>query len=197
MHKATRWSRRAIGLAAVAGLFFGTLAFGALADELGPPVGTKAPAIGERLDQTGKARTFADLVGRNGLVLLFNRSAGWCPYCQAQMIELNGGIKDIEKRGYRVAVLTYDSVDVLKDFATKRQIAYTLLSDPKSEVIDAYNLRDPAYKPGHRAHGVPRPITFVLDTTGTIKGKLYEESFKVRPPVTAIISKLDEVGPRS
>jgi hypothetical protein len=30
-----------------------------------------------------------------------------------------------------------------------------------------------------------------------IKAKLYEESFKNRPPVTAVISKLDELGGRS
>jgi hypothetical protein len=38
---------------------------------------------------------------------------------------------------------------------------------------------------------VPRPIIFVLDKSGVIKAKLYEESFKVRPPVTAVISTLD------
>ena len=164
--------------------------------DLGPAVGTKAPDIGKRLDQDGKPRTFAELYGRNGLVLMFNRSAGWCPYCQAQMIELNGGIGEIEKRGFRVSVLTYDTPEVLKAFAAKRQINYTLLSDPKSEVIDLYKLRDPQYQPGHRAHGVPRPITFILARDGTIRAKLYEENFKVRPPVTAIVNKIDEVGPR-
>ncbi len=169
---------------------------GASADELGPPVGTKAPAIGTRLDQDGKPRTFADLAGRNGLVLMFNRSAGWCPYCQAQMIQVNGGLAEIEKRGFRVAALSYDLPEVLKGFAAKRRIGFTLLSDPKSEVIDAYGLRDPQYPPGHRAHGVPRPITLVLDRNATILAKLYEENFRVRPPIEAIIGKLDEVGPR-
>jgi hypothetical protein len=44
---------------------------------------------------------------------------------------------------------------------------------------------------------VPRPIIFVLDSQGIIKAKLYEESFKNRPPVTEIISKLDALGGRS
>ena len=56
-------------------------------------------------------------------------------------------------------------------------------------MIDLYKLRDPQYPPGSRAYGVPRPIIFVLDK-GVIKAKLYEESFKVRPPVTAVISTL-------
>jgi peroxiredoxin len=136
-------------------------------------------------------------MGRNGLVLFFFRSADWCPYCQAQLIDVNGGVAEIEKRGYRVAGLSYDSPEILRAFTVKRHLTYTLLSDPKSEIIDRYKLRDPQYPPGSRAYGAPRPIIFVLDPTAVIKAKLYEESFKNRPPVTAIISKLDELGGRS
>lgn len=171
---------------------FATVA--ASAEDLGPPVGVTAPDIGTQLDQTGMPRTLADVMGKNGLVLMFFRSADWCPYCQAQLIDMNGGVTEIEKRGYRVAALSYDSPEILQTFTTKRKIAYTLLSDPKSEVIDLYKLRDPQYPPGSRAYGVPRPIIFVLDKQGVIKAKLYEESFKVRPPVTAVISKLDELN---
>jgi peroxiredoxin len=163
----------------------------ASAEDLGPPIGTKAPDIGTRLDQTEKPRTASDLMGTNGLVLMFFRSAEWCPYCQAQLIDVNGGNAEIEKRGYRVAALSYDSPEILRAFTAKRQIGFTFLSDPKSEVIDLYKLRDPQYPPGSRAYGVPRPIIFVLNRDGIIKAKLFEESFKVRPPVSAIISTLD------
>ena len=171
---------------------FATVA--ASAEDLGPPVGVMAPDIGMRLDQTGMPRTLADVMGKNGVVLMFFRSADWCPYCQAQLIDVNGGVAEIEKRGYRVAALSYDSPEILQRFAVKRNIAFTFLSDPKSEVIDLYKLRDPQYPPGSRAYGVPRPIIFVLDEQGVVKAKLYEESFKVRPPVTAVISKLDELN---
>jgi peroxiredoxin len=187
-------SMRLLAWAVALVLAGGLAAVTALADDLGPPVGTKAPDIGTRLDQTGKPRTLPDLTGKNGLVLLFFRSADWCPFCKAQLIDVNGGVAEIEKRGYGVAALSYDSPEILAAFTAKRNIAYTLLSDPKSEVIDLYKLRDPQYPPGNRAYGVPRPIIFVLDPDGIIKAKLYEESFKDRPPVTAVISKLDELG---
>ena len=166
----------------------------ASAEDLGPPIGAKAPDIGTRLDQANKPRTLPDVTGENGLVFMFFRSAGWCPFCQAQLIDVNGGVAEIEKRGYRIAALSYDSPEVLQAFTAKRNIAFTFLSDPKSEVIDLYQLRDPQYPPGNRAHGVPRPIIFILDKNGVIKAKLYEESFKVRPPVTEIISALDKLG---
>ena len=184
----------AFALLALAG---GSLSVTAWAEDLGPPVGMAAPDIGTRLDQTGRPHRMIDLMGKNGLVLFFFRSADWCPYCQAQLIDVNGGIAEIEKRGYHVAGLSYDSPEILQAFAVKRHLTYTLLSDPKSEAIDLYKLRDPQYPPGSRAYGVPRPIIFVLDAQGVIKAKLYEESFKNRPPVTAVISKLDELGGRS
>ena len=167
------------------------------AEDLGPAVGTKAPDIGTRLDQSGKPHELSDLMGRNGLVLFFYRSADWCPFCQAQLVEINTGVAEIEKRGYRVAGLSYDSPEILQAATDKRRLTYTLLSDPKSEIIDRYNLRDPQYPPGNRAYGVPRPIIFVLDSQGVIKAKFFEDSFKYRPRITTVISKLDELGGQS
>ena len=192
-----RMLRRTSLIFALMVIITGSICFRASAEDLGPPVGTKAPDIGMPLDQTDKPRAFADLMSKNGLVLLFFRSADWCPFCKAQLIDMNSGVAEIEKRGYNVAGLSYDSPEILAAFTAKRDIAYTLLSDPKSEVIDRYKLRDPQYPPGNRAYGVPRPIIFILDTDGIIKAKLYEESFKNRPPVTSVISKLDELGGHS
>jgi peroxiredoxin len=188
--------RTALRLACILPLLALLVPLAKSAEDLGPAVGTTAPDIGTRLDQLGKPHRLPDLIGRNGLVLFFFRSADWCPYCQAQLIDVNGGVAEIEKRGYRVAGLSYDSPEILQAFTVKRHLTYTLLSDPKSEVIDRYKLRDPQYPPGSRAYGVPRPIILILDPSAVIKAKLYEESFKNRPPVTAVISKLDELGPR-
>jgi peroxiredoxin len=169
----------------------------AAAEDLGPAVGLIAPDIGKRLDQTGVPRTLADVMGSKGLVLMFFRSADWCPFCKAQLLDMNSGAAEIEKRGYRIAALSYDSPQTLKTFTEQRNISFTFLSDPKSEVIDLYKLRDPQYPPGSVAYGVPRPIIFILDKNGVIRAKLYEESFKVRPPVSAVIGALDALAAKS
>jgi len=83
---------------------------------------------------------------------------------------------------------------VLAAFVAKRAISYTLLSDPKSEVIDRWRLRDPQYPPGNLAHGVPRPIIFMIDRQGVIKAKLFEETFKTRPPIKLVLETLDKLG---
>jgi len=162
------------------------------ADDLGPAIGSKVPDIGTPLDQSGKPRTLASLMGEKGVVLFFFRSAAWCPYCQVQLVELNGGVEQMARRGFGLAGLSYDAPDVLETFATKRGLTYPLLSDPKSEVIDRYGLRDPQYAAGSKAYGVPRPIIFIVSRDGTIRTKLFEDTFKKRPPLGLVIEALDK-----
>jgi peroxiredoxin len=191
-------SRLSILCAVVGAVFLGLVAgpssHVSAAEDLGPAIGTRVPDIGSPPDQTGKPRTLQSLMGQNGLVLFFFRSADWCPYCQAQMMDLNTAVAAVERRGYHIAGISYDSPQILKTFIDRRQIGYTLLSDPKSEIIDRYRLRDPQYPPGNRAYGVPRPIIFILDKTGTIKAKLYEETFMKRPPASLVVSTIDKVA---
>lgn len=182
----------------VAALSLGVLALGALPavalEDRGPAVGTAVPDIGTPLDQTSKPRALASLAGKNGTVFLFFRSADWCPYCQRQLMDLNAGLPEIEKRGFKLAAISYDSPEILAKFTDKREIKFPLLSDPKSEVIDRYGLRDPQYAGKPKFDGVPRPIIFILDAKGVIKAKLYEESYKDRPPVAEVLAKIDQIG---
>jgi peroxiredoxin len=180
--------------AALLGLMLGPVSQVSAAEELGPSIGTRVPDIGSPPDQNGMPRTLQSLMGENGLVLFFFRSADWCPFCQAQMVDLNTAVAAIQRRGYRMAGISFDSPQILKTFIERRQIGYTLLSDPKSEIIDRYKLRDPQYPPGSFAYGVPRPIIFVLDKSGTIKAKLYEETYTKRPPASLVISTIDKVA---
>jgi len=119
-------------VAAVA--FFGATT--GFAEDLGPAIGTKAPDIGTRLDQSSKPHELSDLMGQNGLVLFFYRSADWCPFCQAQLVEINTGVAEIEKRGYHVAGLSYDSPEILQATTVKRQlnIRCSRIRNPKSSI---------------------------------------------------------------
>lgn len=174
-----------------------TVAAPALANpayDLGPATGTKVPSIGMPQDETGKPRALESLMGEKGVVLFFFRSAAWCPYCQLQLMDLNGGLAAIEKRGYRLAGISYEPPAVDANFIKERGLKYTLLSDPKSQIIDRYKLRDPQYKKGSRAYGVPQPIIFVLDREGVVKAKLYEDTFQKRPPVGLVVEMLDKLA---
>jgi peroxiredoxin len=165
--------------------------------DLGPAVGTAAPDIGTLADSTGTPRSLSSVMGEKGLVLFFYRSAAWCPYCQLQLMNLNSGAADIAKRGYGLAGISYEKPPVNANFIAQNKISYPLLSDPNSEIIDRYGLRDPQYRKGSRAYGVPRPIIFILDRYGTIRAKLYEDNYIKRPPVSLVIETLNQVSAKA
>lgn len=174
---------------AFVGLF--SLAASAATIDIGPAVGAKIPMPFKALDKTGAPKTYADITGKNGTVLLFVRSASWCPFCQIQLIDVNRITADLAKRGYTLAALSYDSPEVLATFATQRGINYTLLSDKKSEMIDAFDIRDPQYPEGNMAHGVPKPAIFVIDTKGVVQAKLAEDGYRTRPLNEAMLAAVD------
>lgn len=165
----------------------------AAAFDVGPAVGVKAPALVGR-DEAGASVSLAGIAGPKGTVLVFVRSAKWCPFCQAQLVSLKEAEAPLAKRGFRLAALSYDPPAILSAFAKAREIPYRLLSDEGSVTIDAFGLRDPQYKPGHFAYGVPQPSIFVLAPDGTILAKLAEEGYRTRPTVEAVLEAVDGLG---
>ncbi|WP_197041867.1 peroxiredoxin family protein [Sandarakinorhabdus oryzae] len=159
-----------------------------------PAVGEKAPAV-SGTDISGKTRSLKQVAGRKGTVLMFFRSASWCPYCKAQLIAMNDkAAAALSAKGYALVGLSYDSPEVLAKFAVERKIGWPLLSDPKSQVIDGWQLRDPAYPAGNRAYGVPRPAVYVIDRKGIIRARLMEENYRVRPQPEAVLAAVDALG---
>lgn len=158
--------------------------------DIGPAVGAHAPPFAA-LDAGGARRSLKSLFGRRGLVLVFFRSARWCPYCQHQLMDLKNLQDALAQRGYDLAAISYDKPEVLTAFAQKWNIGYTLLSDDRSAMIDAFHLRDPQYGPDSFAYGVPKPSIFVIDRKGIVRAKIAREGFKIRPSNDEILSAVD------
>ncbi|MFM9828713.1 MAG: peroxiredoxin family protein [Sphingomonas sp.] len=154
-------------------------------------VGAKVPATFAAVDSTGKPRTFASVAGSKGVVMVFFRSAKWCPYCQAQLKDIRALAPDLQKRGYTLAAISYDSPEVLSNFAAKQDVNYTLLSDNGSKMIDAFGLRDPNYAPDSFAYGVPTATVLVIGKNGVVRKKLSTTDYKVRPSNSTILAAVD------
>lgn len=167
----------------------------AQAHDIGPPVGSKAPALTARMAD-GRAAVMSALTGDKGVVLVFFRSAKWCPFCQAQLLSLKGAPAELAKRGYRLAAISYDPPEVLAKFSSERGLDYPLLSDGNSKTIDAFGLRDPQYPPDSMAYGVPQPGMFVIGRDGVIKAKLAEQGYRTRPPLSALLATIDALPAR-
>lgn len=159
--------------------------------DAGPAIGEAIPADFAARDATGDNQTLSTLAGENGLVLVFNRSADWCSYCQAQMIELGGIADDLAARGYGLATISYDPPESLARFSTREDIGYTMLSDEGSAMIDAFELRDPQYGEESFAYGVPRPAILVIAGDGTVQARMIASDYRVRPANADILAAVD------
>lgn len=107
------------------------------------------------------------------------------------MVQLQSDLKLLEDAGVRVVAVSYDSVDVLEKFAAERKITFPLLSDPESTAIKAYGiLNKEAAGP---TAGIPYPGTFVVDSGGVIRAKLFLDGYKGRHATDALIKAAAEV----
>ncbi len=91
----------------------------------------------------------------------------------------------------QVIGISYDSVEVLKEFAAKRNVTFPLLSDPASQTIIAYSLKNQEMdgKSFGRVHleGVPYPGTLLVDQAGVIRAKLFLKGYKDRHSVEELL----------
>ena len=94
-------------------------------------------------------------------------------------------LKSIEAAGVQLVGISYDDTKALKTFSDRMKIAFPLLSDPGSQTIDAYHIRNTAAR--GKAEGVPNPGTFILDREGVIRSKLFLDGYRQRHTTEALI----------
>jgi peroxiredoxin Q/BCP len=155
-------------------------------NRLGPQVGETVPEF--RLqDAQGRVWTRESIMGPKGAMLVFSRSFDWCPYCKTQAIELQGRVEELKARGLGLAIITYDSPAVLADFSTRRGITYPLLADPGSSTIKTYGILNTTVAANTSNYGIPFPGTFMLDRSGKVTARFFEEAYQERNTVSTIM----------
>jgi hypothetical protein len=97
-----------------------------------------------------------------------------------------------------VFAISYDTVAVLHNFATKHGITYTLLADAGSKVIRALGLLNEQVYEQHAAYGiakqehhlgVPYPGVFLLDAQGYVTQKRFQQSYRERETGVGILEQ--------
>jgi len=81
--------------------------------------------------------------------------------------------------------ISYDDPAALKRFSDQANISFPLPSDPESQTIEAYHIRNEAAK--GKAEGVPDPGTFILDRDGVIRARLFLDGYVNRHTTDALI----------
>jgi hypothetical protein len=102
-------------------------------------------------------------------------------------VELQQYAEQFRKEGLGVAVITYDSVEILANFGKRQNISIPTLADPKSEIIRAFGILNTHVPADHMAYGVPFPGTFIVDQNGVVKSKYFEDSYRDRVSAPTIL----------
>lgn len=180
---------------------------------LGPQVGQLVPDFSLK-DQNGKVWTRGSIMGPKGAMLMFYRSADWCPYCKTQLVDIQGRLAALRAQGLGVAAISYDPVPTLAEFATRRQITFPLLSDAGSATIKAFGILNPlpemafgpekddpdvvaelrkyvaGGQPSPSWAGIAFPGTFILDRDGRVVSRFFEDYYVERSTVSNIMLRL-------
>jgi hypothetical protein len=87
-----------------------------------------------------------------------------------------------------VAAISYDSVEILKSFADRRNIEFPMLADPDSQTIRAYDVLNTEAAGQYK--GMARPGYFFIDTKGIIREKFFETKYRQRFSGNNVIGNL-------
>jgi len=133
-------------------------------------------------------------------------------------VELQGQVAELQTRGLGLAVISYDSREILADFAKRQRITYPLLSDQGSATIRRYGIlntvieealgpngKDPAVladlaryvtvtQAAERFRGMAFPGTFMLDRQGRVTSRFFEDYYWERNTVSNIMLRLGAGG---
>lgn len=93
-----------------------------------------------------------------------------------------------------LAAVSYDSVAVLKHFSSRKSIEFPLLSDPQSSTIKAFGILNESVPKQSPFHGVPHPVTYLVNEKGVIVSRHFEEDYRRRLTTGAILSEAVSPG---
>lgn len=95
-------------------------------------------------------------------------------------------MQSVSEAGVQVVAVSYDSAEVLGAFAKTENIKFPLLSDADSKVIDAFGVRNKSAEAGTKKDGIPHPGTFLVDSKGVIRAKLFYNILRRHTPAELV-----------
>ena len=133
-------------------------------------IGDKAPAF-EAPDQNGETKRLSDYAGKK-LILYFYPKDN-TPGCTAEACSLRDGKAVLQEKGFEIVGVSPVTVQSHQRFIAKKELNFTLLSDPEHRVAEAYGVWGEKKFMGRVSMGILR-TTFVIGADGVIE-KVFEK----------------------
>ncbi len=127
-------------------------------------IGDKMPCF-EVEDQDGNKFSSSQLLGRKTIIYFYpkDNTSG----CTAEACNLRDNYSRLVAEGYNVVGISKDSVKSHKNFATKYDLPFTLLSDTSTEILQAFGAWGEKKMYGKTTMGTIRK-TFIFDEAGIL-----------------------------
>lgn len=127
--------------------------------------GDQAPQFTAK-DQHGKTISLSDYAGKN--VILYFYPKDDTPGCTAEACNFRDNYHRLQQEGYVVLGVSTDDETSHQKFITKYELPFTLISDDKKEIVEAYGVWVEKNMYGKKYMGTARK-TFVIDADQQIK----------------------------
>ncbi|MDG6882496.1 Putative peroxiredoxin bcp [Phocoenobacter uteri] len=118
------------------------------------------------LDQNEKEISLADFKGRKVLVYFYPKAM--TPGCTTQACNLRDSKTELEELNVSVLGISPDLPKKLANFELKKELNFTLLSDPEHKVAEAFGVWGEKKFMGKTYDGIHR-ISFLIDENGQIE----------------------------
>lgn len=128
------------------------------------PVGSSIPDI-TLTDQDSKEIKLSDYRGQKLIVFFYPKDN--TPSCLKEAQSLKEGYDTLKAKGYEVIGVSPDSVRTHKNYVTKRELPFRLISDPEHQLTEAFGAWGEKKMYGKTYMGLLR-TTFLIDEEGKI-----------------------------
>ena len=127
-------------------------------------IGDKMPTFSVA-DQNGNMVTDQQLLGKKTIIYFYPKDS--TPGCTAEACNLRDNYERMLAEGYQVFGVSKDSIKSHQNFIAKYELPFTLLSDPSTEMLQAFGAWGEKKMCGKTSIGTLRK-TFVFDETGVL-----------------------------
>lgn len=127
-------------------------------------VGTSVPDVA-LTDQDGQAIKLSDYRGQK--LILFFYPKDNTPSCLKEAQSLKAGYEALKAKGYEVIGVSPDSEKTHKNYVTKRELPFRLISDPDHLLTEAFGAWGEKSMYGKTYMGLLRS-TFLIDEAGKV-----------------------------
>jgi hypothetical protein len=104
-------------------------------------------------------------------------------------VELEKNLPNLGEVGLGVAAVSYDSIDILHNFAERRGIHFPLLSDIDSKTIRALGIVNDSVPNDDPLFGISYACLFLLDANGVIVAKYFEGDHRQTYTLADIVNR--------